>query len=187
MQHDDGHKRSFAGEKFKKQRIHLTKHKDSPQSFLFGGGELHCILGKRASVRQCWNGLSWFPPAGSLVLVVLLVLAVRERGTREHLPVSVQPLLQHLRDERVMSASAALLQRHQRPAVCHAAVQPLPEQTLLLLLTAHLKHTHTHTSSVNLGYAGSIHLVYANLRISHHITLDGNTKTCINSINVHKN
>jgi len=81
------------------------------------------------------------PSVPSLVIVVLLLLAVGQRGAGADLPVAVQPLLHHLGDERVAAAAGALLKRHQNPALRHAAVQPLAQQLLLLLLIPHLKET----------------------------------------------
>lgn len=75
----------------------------------------------------------------SLVVVLLLLFAVGQRRAGADLPVAVQPLLHHLRDERVVAAAGALLKGHQDPTLRHAAVQPLPQQPLLLLLITHLE------------------------------------------------
>lgn len=74
-----------------------------------------------------------------LVVVVFLLLAVGQRGAGADLPVAVQPLLHHLSDERVVAAAGAFLKRNQNAALCHAAVQPLPQELLLLLFITHLK------------------------------------------------
>lgn len=82
------------------------------------------------------------PPSASvqsLVIIVLLLLAVGQRGAGADLPVAVQPLLHHLSDERVVAAAGAFLQCHQNAAFCHAAVQPLSKELLLLLFVSHLK------------------------------------------------
>lgn len=81
------------------------------------------------------------PPASvlSLVVVVFLLLAVGQRGAGADLPVAVQPLLHHLGDKWVVAAAGAFLKSHQNPALRHAAVQPLPQQLLLLLFITHLK------------------------------------------------
>ncbi|KAG9346079.1 hypothetical protein JZ751_007897 [Albula glossodonta] len=70
----------------------------------------------------------------SLVLVILILLSVRQGCAGPDLPVAIQPLLHHLGDQGVVPPPGALLQCHQHPAVRHAAVQPLPQQLLLLLL-----------------------------------------------------
>lgn len=77
------------------------------------------------------------PRASSLVVVVFLLLPVGQRGAGPDLPVAVQPLLHHLSDQRVVPAPRALLQGHEDAPVCHAAVQPLPQQLLLLLFITH--------------------------------------------------
>lgn len=83
------------------------------------------------------------PPSTSasslLVVVVFLLLAVGQRGAGADLAVAVQPLLHHLSDERVVAAAGAFLKRNQNAALCHAAVQPLPQELLLLLFITHLK------------------------------------------------
>lgn len=75
----------------------------------------------------------------SLVFIVFLLFAVRQRGTGADLPVAIQPLLHHLGDEWVVAAAGAFLKSHQDPALRHTAVQPLPQQLLLLLFITHLK------------------------------------------------
>lgn len=77
-------------------------------------------------------------PVCSLVLV-LLFLPIRQRGTGADLAVSVQPLLHHLGDQGVVAATGALLHGHQHASFSHAAVQPFPQQLLLLLLVSVLR------------------------------------------------
>lgn len=88
------------------------------------------------------------PPSASasslLVVVVFLLLAVGQRGAGADLPVAVQPLLHHLGDERVVAAAGAFLESDQNATFCHTAVQPLPQELLLLLLITHLKDRREH-------------------------------------------
>lgn len=79
----------------------------------------------------------------SLIVVVLVLLAVRQGRAGPDLAVAVQPLLHHLGDQRVVAPAGALLHGHQDPSLGHAAVQPLPQQLLLLLLVAYLWGTET--------------------------------------------
>lgn len=74
----------------------------------------------------------------SLIFVLLFLLAIWEGRTGAQLPVAIQPLLHHLCDERMAPPPRALLQRHQDSTLRHATVQPLPQQTLLLILCSHL-------------------------------------------------
>lgn len=74
----------------------------------------------------------------SLIVVILVLLAVGQGRAGPDLAVAVEPLLHHLGDQRVVAAAGALLHGHQDPSLCHAAVQPLPQQLLLLLLVAYL-------------------------------------------------
>lgn len=78
------------------------------------------------------------PEMTSLIIVFFFLFAVRQRGAGSDLPVAVQPLLHHLRDERVVAPSGAFLEGYQDAALRHAAVQPLPQQFLLLLFVPHL-------------------------------------------------
>lgn len=78
-------------------------------------------------------------PVLSLVVIVFLLFAVRQRCARPDLPVPVQPLLHHLRDEWVVAAARAFLKSHQDATVGHATVQPFAQQLLLLLFITHLK------------------------------------------------
>lgn len=79
----------------------------------------------------------------SLIVVVFLLFAIRQRGTGADLPVAVQPLLHHLGDKRVVAAAGALLKSHQDSTLRHTAVQPLPQQLLLLLFITHLQDRDT--------------------------------------------
>lgn len=85
----------------------------------------------------------------SLVVVVLVLLAVRQGRAGPDLAVAVQPLLHHLGDQRVVAPAGALLHGHQNPSLGHAAVQPLPQQLLLLLLVAYLWGTQNTTSEAS--------------------------------------
>lgn len=84
--------------------------------------------------------------AVSLIFIVLL-LAVRKRGAGADLAVSVQPFLHHLGDQGVVTAAGALLHGDQEASVCHAAVQPLPQELLLLLVISHLDVSKQHNTS----------------------------------------
>lgn len=79
-----------------------------------------------------------FHPVCSLVLVLVL-LTIRQGGAGADLAVSVQPLLHHLGDQGVVAAAGALLHGHQHASFSHAAVQPFPQQLLLLLLVSILR------------------------------------------------
>lgn len=91
----------------------------------------------------------------SLVVIVLLLFAVGQGRAGADLPVAIQPLLHHLGDERMVAAAGAFLKSHQDSAIRHTAVQPLPQELLLLLFITHLKErekqtqdTYTNESSV---------------------------------------
>lgn len=75
----------------------------------------------------------------SLVFVVFVFLAVRQGRARPDLPVAVQPLLDHVRDQGVAAPPRAFLHGDQHATLGHAAVQPLTQQPLLLLLVAQLQ------------------------------------------------
>lgn len=77
-------------------------------------------------------------PLVSLVFV-LLFLAVGQRRAGADLAVSIQPLFHHLGDQGVVAAAGALLHGGQHASLRHAAVQPFPQQLLLLLLVSHLR------------------------------------------------
>lgn len=79
----------------------------------------------------------------SLIFIVVL-LTVRERGAGVDLAVSVQPLLHHLGDQGVVTVAGALLHCDEEASIRHAAVQPLPQQLLLLLLVPHLLESKPH-------------------------------------------
>lgn len=63
----------------------------------------------------------------SFIFIVVVFLSVGQGGTRPDLSVAVEPLLHHVRDQRVVAPPRALLQGHQHAALGHTAVQPLPE------------------------------------------------------------
>ncbi len=83
----------------------------------------------------------------SLVFVLLFLLSIGESWTSGELPVTVQPLLHHLSDKRVVPPPGALLHGHQNPALRNAAVHPLPQHPLLLLLRPHLTDQSQNTST----------------------------------------
>lgn len=74
----------------------------------------------------------------SLIVVILVLLAVGQGRAGPDLAVAVEPLLHHLGDQRVVAPAGALLHGHENSSLRHAAVQPLPQQLLLLLLVAYL-------------------------------------------------
>lgn len=102
---------------------------------------------KRKTVREWRREKSCSPQTTSpssasvlsLVVIVFLLFAIRQRGTGADLPVAIQPLLHHLGDKWVVAAAGAFLKSHQDPALRHTAVQPLSQQLLLLLFITHLK------------------------------------------------
>lgn len=89
---------------------------------------------------------AFFSASPHSLVFVLLFLAVGQRGTGADLAVSVQPLLHHLGDQGVVAAAGAFLHGSQHASFCHTAVQPFPQQLLLLLLVSHLiADTKTHS------------------------------------------
>lgn len=74
----------------------------------------------------------------SFIFIIFVFLSIRQGCTGPDLPVAVKPLLHHLRDQGVTPPPSALLHGHENAPLRHTAVQPLPEQLLLLLLVTQL-------------------------------------------------
>lgn len=91
----------------------------------------------------------------SFVFVVFIFLSIRQGRARPDLPVAVQPLLDHVRDQGVAAPPRALLHGDQHAPLGHAAVQPLAQQPLLLLLVAQLQSDGREGSNARSDSAGS--------------------------------
>ncbi|TNN63328.1 hypothetical protein EYF80_026430 [Liparis tanakae] len=111
----------------------VVSHFSSSPPLNSSGSECSSVTGRTGQLESEEDRrLPWEAVTGDLA-----------RGAGADLPVAVQPLLHHLGDERVAAAAGAFLERHQDAALRHAAVQPLPQQLLLLLLIPHLKEQGT--------------------------------------------
>lgn len=93
--------------------------------------EQHTQVGSPTEQIPWSSGLRFF---FSFIFIIFVFLSIRQGCTGPDLPVAVKPFLHHLRDQGVISPPRALLHGHENTPLGHTAVQPLPEQLLLLFL-----------------------------------------------------